>query len=62
MPTKETLTARGFTPDSLRERMANCRKGLAEAKATNGPGLYTYRLLFAGWYVQYRQALAILTA
>ena len=57
---KESFIAQGWTPEMCRERMANCRKGLVEAKARGGSGLYSYRYLFTRQYLQNRSRLAIL--
>lgn len=57
---KEILEARGWTVAGLRERMANCRQGLREAYARGGSGLYSYRLLYCTWYLNYRRMLSVL--
>ncbi len=60
---KDRLEIQGWTVAACRERMAGCRKGLAEAYARNrADSIYTYRLLYVCEYLRNRNRIAILTS
>lgn len=61
--TKTKLEYLGWTPESLRERMAGCRAGIKEIYKNNRPDTeWTYRFLFIQQYRQYKGWLKILLA
>ncbi len=60
--TKNQLISRGWTVADLRERLAGCRKGIAEARQRGGPAVFTYRFLFIRLYLGYRHDLKTLSS